>query len=91
MSAGGQRTLVARNEIDAKKHIDERYENIQSQEQFLEYDESDYEEYDDDGSIKNHKEMRPIQRKRTKSIAHTSKMGSIGSKLQNMQIIQSRM
>ncbi|KAG5669815.1 hypothetical protein PVAND_000108 [Polypedilum vanderplanki] len=92
MSAG-QRMNIARNENEARKRFDQNYENIRSEEQFTEYDDGDYDDYEnvDDIGSKNHKRIREKQEKLHKSRAHGPLTSTIGTKLQNLQIVRSNM
>lgn len=93
MSAG-QRAVIARNEEnEAKKRFDQNYENARSDELTEYADDEDYSVSMDDGAMtatmtKNHKRIRGKQQQQHQQKRHKLK-GTIGPKLQNLQLIRS--
>lgn len=91
MSAG-QRAVFARNEEnEGKKRLDQNYDNIRSDELTDYADEEDYFAGIDDTAMtstmaKNHKRIRGKQQQQQK---RRKTKGTIGPKLQNLQLIRS--
>ena len=96
MSAG-QRAVIARNEEnEAKKRFDQNYENVRSDELTEYADDEDYGISMDDGAMtatmtKNHKRIRGKQQQQQHQQKRHKLKGTIGPKLQNLQLIRSTM